>query len=101
MNWFRKKVAVLHQAISLKERQRIAEGLEYVTDNSVSFTRAGEKMKLAYDMQETRSIEGNVEIISKQYWYYYWDDYFLYWTRCTGHCEHTEQPLVTTDSSIG
>jgi hypothetical protein len=99
MNWFKRKVAEVHQAISLKERQRIAEGLEYVKDNSVSFTRAGEKMKLAYRCDESKTTEGNVEIITRQYWYYYWDDYFLYWTRCTGHCEHTEQPLVTSDVS--
>ena len=98
-NWFKRKVAEVHQAISRKEQQRIAEGLEYVKDNSVSFSRAEQKMKLAYDMQETRTTEGDKVIINRQYWYYYWDDYFLYWTRCTGHCEHSEESLVTADSS--
>ena len=94
MNWLR-KLKEVHLIVSLKEQQRIAEGLEYVKDNSVSFTTGGRKQKLAYDYKESREVRDNKEIIHRQWWYYYWDDYFLYWTRACGHQEHTENDLTT------
>ena len=79
------------EIVSLMEQQRIAKGLKYVTDGSAKFKINGREMKLAYAYREDTYYRNNVEVISQNYTYYYWDSFFRIWSHAFGSSQHTEK----------
>ena len=77
--------------VSLKEQQRIAKGLQYVTDGSARFKINGKEMKLTYEYSEDTYYRNDVECVSINYMYYYWDSFFQIWTPAFGSTDHTEK----------
>jgi hypothetical protein len=78
------------EVISLKEQQRIAKGLKYVTDGT-RFKINGREKQLTYEYSESIYYRNDVECISMNYMYYYWDSFFRIWTRACGSSYHTEK----------
>jgi hypothetical protein len=89
-NW-KKTIQKVKEVLSVKEQQRIAKGLEYLNDDSVGFSINGEKQQLCYEMNEYREVQDNRVLIHRQYWYYYWNDFFQFWSRACGSGECFEE----------